>query len=125
MSDGDGATLKNVEVQQPVADPGRVSTLSPPKEGSVTSLTADQWKEVSNQRKFMMEAVTKIFGYLNGGVFGFVVFAYCVGAIWPDRKLITDVQVNALIAATVAQAGLAFVIIARYFFPSKVEGEQK
>ena len=124
MSDDYGKDLTvGGAASAPLSPP--VLTLSPPKDGSVTSLTADQWKEISSQRRYMMEAVTKIFAWLNGGVFCFVVVAYCVGAIWTDRKLITDTQVNALIAATVAQAGLAFVIIARYFFPGKTEGEPK
>jgi len=70
------------------------------------------------QQNTMIKAMIKIFAWLNGSVISFVLLAWEVG-FWSTREpIITEHVVMSLIGATIIQAGLAFITITKFLFPS-------
>ena len=78
----------------------------------------------SGQRDVMIKAMVGVFTWLNGGVFAFTVLAWAVGITHSDYRIVDEKTLMALIGATVVQAGIAFVAITRFLFPSPA-GEGK
>ena len=70
-----------------------------------------------DQQDKMIDAMIKIFKWLNGGVMAFVFAAWAAG-YWGKEEIITEHVVMALIGATVIQAGIAFITITKFLFPS-------
>ena len=85
---------------------------------TVASLSAAQWDRLSGQRDVMIKAMVTVFTWLNGGVFAFTLAAWAVGIWQVDYRIVTDKTLLALIGATVVQAGIAFLAITRFLFPS-------
>jgi len=70
------------------------------------------------QQNTMIKAMIRIFAWLNGSVIAFVLLAWTVG-FWSNREpIITEHVVMSLIGATIIQAGLAFITITKFLFPS-------
>jgi hypothetical protein len=86
-----------------------------------TSMPAAQFERLSNQRDIMISAMVGVFKWLNGGVFVFVALAWLVGIDHADYRIVDRQTLMALIGATVVQAGIAFVAITRFLFPSPTE----
>lgn len=85
---------------------------------STDTLTQQQWERLSGQRDVLIKAMVRVFTWLNGGVFGFTLVAWAVGIAHPDYRIVDHQTVMALIGATVVQAGIAFIAITRFLFPS-------
>ena len=81
-----------------------------------------EWERLNDQRDRMIDAMTTIFKWLNGAIVGFVFIAWLAGLFVPDYRVITERSVMALIAATVVQAGMAFLTITKFLFPGKDNG---
>ena len=98
------------------------------------TLPEKQWEALRDQRKQMIDFMTKIFGRLNGAIIIIVLVglaldqwnlnAHPVEFKSADR-FVTSVVINALIAATVAQAGIAFITITKFLFPGQPNNESK
>lgn len=71
-----------------------------------------------NQQNTMIRAMIRIFGWLNGAVIGFILCAWLGGLIIDRAQIITEHVVMSLIGATIIQAGLAFITITRFLFPT-------
>jgi hypothetical protein len=90
----------------------------------VDSSTADatlsqvQWERLSQQRDVMIKAMVAVFTWLNGGVFAFTVIAWGVGIWDKSYRIVDNNTLLELIGATVVQAGIAFLAITRFLFPS-------
>ena len=78
-----------------------------------------EWERLNDQRDRMIDAMTTIFKWLNGAIVGFVFIAWLAGLFVPDYRVITERSVMALIAATVVQAGMAFLTITKFFFQAR------
>lgn len=91
---------------------------APDRSSADTSLSREQWERLSGQRDVMIKAMVSIFTWLNGGVYGLVAIAWLVGIWHPDYRIVDGKTLMPLIGATVVQAGLAFVAITRFLFPS-------
>lgn len=91
-----------------------------PKDPSTSGATVSsaQWERLSNQRDVMIKAMVAVFTWLNGGVFAFTLAAWAVGIWHTDYRIVDDKTLMALIGATVVQAGIAFLAITRFLFPS-------
>ena len=85
---------------------------------SEKTLSQSQWERLSGQRDVMIKAMVGVFTWLNGGVFAFTVVAWAAGIFVPSYKIVDSNTLMALIGATVAQAGIAFVAITRFLFPN-------
>ncbi len=59
-----------------------------------------------------------VFTWLNGGVFAFTVAAWIAGMFLESYRIVDKQTLMALIGATVVQAGIAFIAITRFLFPS-------
>lgn len=70
------------------------------------------------QQDRMIAAMIKIFAGLNGSVVLFVLAAWGCGLLRKREPIITEHLVMALIGSTVVQAGLAFITITKFLFPS-------
>ena len=70
------------------------------------------------QRDVLIKAMVKVFSYLNGGVFLQAAVAWGCGFYYQHDQIVTEKVLMALIGATVVQAGIAFVAITRFLFPS-------
>ena len=91
-----------------------------PKDPSTTgaNLSSAQWDRLSNQRDVMIKAMVTVFTWLNGGVFAMTLAAWAVGIWHTDYRIVDGNTLMALIGATVVQAGIAFLAITRFLFPS-------
>ncbi len=91
-----------------------------PKDPSTTgaNLSSAQWDRLSNQRDVMIKAMVTVFTWLNGGVFAMTLAAWAVGLWHADYRIVDGNTLMALIGATVVQAGIAFLAITRFLFPS-------
>ena len=101
----------------------RIDSVENTPEDSTTStktVSAQQWERLSGQRDVMIKAMVGVFTWLNGGVFAFTVLAWVVGITHPDYRIVDEKTLMALIGATVVQAGIAFIAITRFLFPSPV-----
>ena len=85
---------------------------------STDTLTQQQWDRLSGQRDVMIKAMVRVFTWLNGGVFGFTLLAWGVGIFIPSYRIVDHQTLMALVAATVVQAGIAFIAITRFLFPT-------
>ncbi len=97
------------------------SVAADPDDRSSTRLvemSERQWERLSGQRDVMIRAMTRIFTFLNGGVFAFVVLAWLAGLFDPTYRIVDRSTVVTLIGATVVQSGIAFIAITRFLFPS-------
>jgi len=92
-----------------------------PSDPSTTEATVSalQWERLSGQRDVMIKAMVRVFTLLNGGVFGFTLLARAVGVWQKDYRIVDSHTLMALIGATVVQAGIAFLAITRFLFPSR------
>ena len=70
------------------------------------------------QRNTLIKAMVKVFSWLNGGVFVLTVAAWGLGFYYQHDQIVTEKVLMALIGATVVQAGIAFIAITRFLFPS-------
>ena len=70
------------------------------------------------QRNTLIKAMVKVFSWLNGGVFVLTAVAWGFGFYFQHDQIVTEKVLMALIGATVVQAGIAFVAITRFLFPS-------
>lgn len=109
------ATNPNPTNSISLGDPGDPSV-------DVESFSEEGWRRALDQKRLaqqdlMIKAMIKIFKWLNGGVLGFVAAAWLAG-FWGDQKIITEHVVMSLIGATIIQAGVAFIAITKYLFPS-------
>jgi hypothetical protein len=98
-----------------------------PTDPSILDLTLShkRWETLSGQRKVMIDAMVKVFTWLNGGVFVFTIAAWSAGICLPDYRIVTEKTLMALIGATVVQAGIAFLAITRFLFPAQVNGNDE
>ena len=85
---------------------------------AVASLSSAQWERLSGQRDVMIKAMVAVFTWLNGGVFAFALAAWAVGIWHVDYRIVTEKTLLTLIGATVVQAGIAFLAITRFLFPT-------
>jgi hypothetical protein len=102
----------------------KVDVVPPPDPSfEEATITQGEWqrRRFAQQDK-MIDAMIKIFKWLNGGVMGFVFVAWAAGYLGKE-EIITEHVVMSLIGATVIQAGIAFITITKFLFPSK--GENK
>lgn len=85
------------------------------------TLAEREWKALERrlaQQDKMIEAMIKIFTWLNGAVVLFVLLAW--GAeFWGRKQIITEHVVMSLIGATIIQAGIAFITITKFLFPNE------
>ncbi|MGN6702449.1 MAG: hypothetical protein ACTHKB_05745, partial [Burkholderiaceae bacterium] len=80
--------------------------------------TQKQWQERRfAQQDKMIDAMINIFAALNGAVMFFVFIAWAA-SYSGKTEIITEKVVISLIGATVIQAGIAFITITRFLFPS-------
>lgn len=93
----------------------------------VEDFSEEEWKRALDhkrleQQDLMIKAMIKIFKWLNGSVLGFVAVAWGAG-FFGGPQIITEHVVMSLIGATIIQAGVAFIAITKYLFPSS--GQEK
>lgn len=88
------------------------------EEGDLTKAKWDAVKHRSGQQDLLIQAMIKVFGWLNGSVMVFVILAWFAGLFFDKPPIITEHVVMSLIGATVIQAGAAFILITRYLFPT-------
>lgn len=90
-------------------------------------LSERQWEAIRDQRNQLIKFMTTIFGWLNGAMVAIVLIGIAVDqwniSHYSDTFKTSDRFINSsviasLIAATVAQAGLAFIAITKFLFPS-------
>lgn len=67
----------------------------------------------------MIKAIIQIFGALNGVVIVFILLAWGVSVYFDKPSIITERVVMSLIGATTIQAGLAFITITKFLFPTE------
>ena len=82
------------------------------------TLSALQWDRLSDQRDVLIKAMVAVFTWLNGGAFAFTVAAWIAGMFLESYRIVDKQTLMALIGATVVQAGIAFIAITRFLFPS-------
>ena len=87
-----------------------------------------QWEALRDQRNQMIRFMTGIFGWLNGAIVVIVLIgmfcdqwnlSYQADSFDNANRFISSGVLTALIAATVAQAGLAFITITKFLFPGQ------
>jgi hypothetical protein len=88
----------------------------------LVDITEKQWDRLSGQRDVLIRAMTRIFTFLNGGIFLFVIAAWVAGLFDPTYRIVDSKTVMTLIGATVVQSGIAFIAITRFLFPSSPAG---
>ena len=103
-------------------------TDSGEKSGVVEELEVKKFLKLSAQQDELIGAMKRVFAWLNGAIIAVIVVGLWMDqanlygnviAFKPADRLITSNIVSALIAATVAQAGLAFLLIVKYLFPQQ------
>lgn len=91
------------------------------------TLTEKQWEAIRDQRNQLIKFMSITFGCLNGAMVIIVLIGVTLdqcnlsnlpASFKTADRLISSTVINALIAATVAQAGLAFITITKFLFPS-------
>jgi hypothetical protein len=131
VSSGTGAHVADVSVRtaqaQKVGGQLQIDSSASPTDPSTsdTTLSHKQWERLSGQRDVMIKAMVKVFTWLNGGVFAFTFATWLIGIWLPDYRIVTDNTLMALIGATVVQAGIAFLAITRFLFPSQGKGSDE
>ena len=88
----------------------------------LVDITERQWDRLSGQRDVLIRAMTRIFTFLNGGIFLFIIAAWIAGLFDPTYRIVDSKTVMTLIGATVVQSGIAFIAITRFLFPSSPAG---
>lgn len=92
-----------------------------------TRLPEKQWEALNDQRNKLIKFMILTFGCLNAAMIAIVLIGICVDqsnisqpntAFTAADRIIGSTVINALIAATVAQAGLAFITITKFLFPT-------
>lgn len=71
-----------------------------------------------DQRNTLIKAMVQLFIGLNGGVYLLTLAAWVWSAYSGRYEIVTEKVLMSLIGATVVQAGIAFVAITRFLFPS-------
>ena len=113
----DGAAIQAGRIgEQLQIDSIETTPTDPSTSGA--NLSSAQWDRLSNQRDVMIKAMVAAFTRLNGGVFAFTLAAWAVGIWHADYRIVDGNTLMALIGATVVQAGIAFLAITRFLFPS-------
>jgi hypothetical protein len=105
--------------------------LPPDKSLSELTLEERQWRALNLQRDRLLDFIIKIFGWLNGAVLVLVLVGigcdqwnltyHAADAANLHKEYVGQTVISALIAATVTQAGLAFVSITKFLFPSRAD----
>ncbi len=115
-----GETVKNTDpkiIGGEVLDDSVVDTRLPEK----------QWEALNDQRNKLIKFMILTFGCLNAAMIVIVLIGIYVDqsnisqpntAFTAADRIIGSTVINALIAATVAQAGLAFITITKFLFPT-------
>ena len=99
------------------------SNATPPdKSADDRTVTERSWDRLNDQRDRMIGAMTRLFAWLNGGVYALVFLAWLIGIWQPDYRIVDGRTLMTLIGATVVQAGLAFITITRFLFPGSASG---
>ena len=97
------------------------------------TLSERQWEAIRDQRNQLIKFMTTIFGWLNGAMVVIVLIGIFVDqwniANYADtfktsERFINSAVIASLIAATVAQAGLAFIAITKFLFPNKTDSTE-
>jgi len=96
------------------------SKVQTPKDRSA-EFELEKWNRLSGQRDVLIRAMVKVFSWLNGGVFALTALAWGFGFYYQHDQIVTEKVLMALIGATVVQAGIAFIAITRFLFPSTSE----
>lgn len=91
----------------------------------LVEITERQWDRLSGQRDVLIRAMTRIFTFLNGGIFLFVIAAWIAGLFDATYRIVDSKTVMTLIGATVVQSGIAFIAITRFLFPSSSSGTER
>jgi len=77
------------------------------------------------QRNRLLRAMIWVFSGLNAGVYVLTLLAWGYGFYYQHDQIVTEKVLMSLIGATVVQAGIAFVAITRFLFPSVAESAGK
>jgi hypothetical protein len=94
------------------------------------TLSERQWEAIRDQRNQLIKFMTTIFGWLNGAMILIVLIgmaadqwniSHHADTFKVADRFIGSTVVTSLIAATVAQAGLAFIAITKFLFPSSAD----
>ncbi|KPC50156.1 hypothetical protein [Amantichitinum ursilacus] len=104
-----------MQPEVPIDDDLQTRRLMPEHDAE---LTPDDWQTLSNitlQQK-LAHAMIQIFVRLNSAVMALVVVVW-LAEIFIGPRIITEHVLLALIAGTVAQAGMVFATMARRLFP--------
>jgi hypothetical protein len=86
-----------------------------------------QWEATKrriDQQDIMISALIRVFSLLNGAVI-FIVVLFWIGDFWRHDSVITEKVIMAIIGATIVQAGLAFMSITKFLFPSEARSKVK
>ena len=123
MSDGGVETdvLQKIEAAATNAS-GKleVKALSEDKSLQDEQFTRQKWERLSTQRDTLINAVIRVFTWLNGGVYLLVFLAWIAGH-FSSYRIVDGNTLMALVGATVVQAGLAFAAIVKFLFPASSE----
>lgn len=65
--------------------------------------------------------MVQLFIGLNGGVYLLTLAAWGYGFAYQHDQIVTEKVLMTLIGATVVQAGIAFIAITRFLFPSTAD----
>lgn len=87
-----------------------------------TTFDKKEWYALTSriaQQNVMIKAMIRIFGWLNGSVIAFILLAWGLG-FTGKQQIITEHVIMSLIGATIIQAGLAFITITKFLFPSAI-----
>ena len=76
-------------------------------------------RSLIGQRDTLIKALVQVFTWLNGGVYLLTFVAWAYTAYAGKYEIVTEKVLMSLIAATVVQAGIAFVAMTRFLFPSQ------
>ena len=119
-----GGIQKNIDAKKIGEEPPADKTVV------VKTLSEIQWAALNSQRDRLITFMIITFGCLNVAMIGIVVYAMNLDqsnlaevklSFKAADRIIGSTVINALIAATVAQAGLAFITITKFLFPAGKE----
>jgi hypothetical protein len=120
MSDGVAETAVRQEIEAAAATAApklAVKALSEDKSVQDGQFTHQKWERLSTQRDTLINAVIRVFTWLNGGVYLLVLLAWIAGH-FSNYRIVDGNTLMALVGATVVQAGLAFAAIVKFLFPA-------
>ena len=120
MSDGgvEKGIRQKIEAAAANATPKlKVKALPEDKSLRDEQFTRQKWERLSTQRDTLINAVIRVFTWLNGGVYLLVFLAWIAGH-FSSYRIVDGNTLMALVGATVVQAGLAFAAIVKFLFPA-------